>query len=309
MRDSATSSEALPGRESNMPYNILLVDDDNEFREEFRELFDDYHFVEAQNGREALDIVAKPNEIDLVILDVKLPDMRGTRVLQEMKRIAPSLPVIILTGYSSKDVAIEALKGNADDYIEKPIDDKKAGEIIRLLLERSGARPLDTEGAAGKIARVKSFVERNYHKKVSLEEAAALVCLSPKYLSRLFQERTGQGFNEYRLKRKIEHAIELLRGTEATVNHIAWQLGYRNAESFIRIFKKMTGHTPSDFRGKQGKEAPPKALKTPKSPKRKTPASRGRVRRKGNAGTANTHDRRRSGALRGARGDARRGRL
>lgn len=266
-----------------MPYNILLVDDDNEFREEFRELFDDYHFVEAQNGREALDIVAKPNEIDLVILDVKLPDMRGTRVLQEMKRIAPRLPVVILTGYSSKDVAVEALKGDADDYVEKPIDDKKAREIIALLLKRSGAAPLDTEGAKGKIERVKSFVERNYHKKVSLEDAAALVCLSPKYLSRLFRDQTGQGFNEYRLNRKIEHAIEMLRTTEATVNHIAWQLGYKNAESFIRVFKKITGRTPSDFRGDRGKEtapAPPAFRTAPKSPKRKTRASRGRVRRK-----------------------------
>jgi YesN/AraC family two-component response regulator len=260
-----------------MPYNILLVDDDNEFREEFRELFEDYHFVEAQNGREALDAVAKPNEIDLVILDVKLPDMRGTKVLQELKRIAPSLPVVILTGYSSKDVAIEALKGNADDYIEKPIDIEKAEEIIKLLLERSGASPLDTEGTGGKIARVKSFVERNYHKKVSLEEAAALVCLSPKYLSRLFRERTGQGFNEYRLHQKIEHATELLRHTEATVNQIAWQLGYRNAESFIRIFKRLTGRTPSEMRGEPGKEASPAA---PKSRKRKMRASRKRVRRR-----------------------------
>jgi YesN/AraC family two-component response regulator len=260
-----------------MPYNILLVDDDTEFREEFRELFDDYHFVEAQNGREALDIVAKPNEIDLVILDVKLPDMRGTKVLQEMKRVAPSLPVVILTGYSSKDVAIEALKGNADDYIEKPIDVEKAGEIIKLLLQRSGASPVDMEGTGGKIARVKSFVERNYHKKVSLEEAAALVCLSPKYLSRLFRERTGQGFNEYRLNQKIERSKELLRHTEATVNQIAWQLGYRNAESFIRIFKRLTGRTPSDFRGGAGEEAPRAA---PKGRKRKMGASRGRARRR-----------------------------
>jgi two-component system, response regulator YesN len=271
-----------------MPYNILLVDDDDDFREEFLELFDDYHFIEARNGRQALDAVAKPNEIDLVILDVKLPDMRGTKVLQEMKRMAPALPVIILTGYSSKDVAIEALKGNADDYIEKPIDVEKAIESIKTLLERSGAGPVDTEGTGGKIARIKSFLERNYHKKVSLEETAALVCLSPKYLSRLFRERTGQGFNEYRLRHKIDHAAELLRNTEATVNQIAWQLGYQNAESFIRIFKKATGRTPSDFRKEPEKAAP---RPTPKGRKPKTRASRLNVRRKGNAGSKSAHRR------------------
>jgi two-component system response regulator YesN len=259
-----------------MPYNILLVDDDKEFREEIRELFDDYRFVEAASGREALEAIEKANEIDLVILDVKLPDIRGTKVLQEMKRIAPKLPVIILTGYSTKDVAIEALKGNADDYIEKPIDFEKAQEIIRLLLERNETGSVDIEGTGGKIARIQSFIDRNYHKKVSLEEAAALVCLSPKYLSRLFRERTGKGFNEYRLGRKIEHSIELLRSTEATVNQIAWQLGYRNTESFIRIFKKVTGRTPSDFRKEPGDEPVPAA---PKTRKRNARAPRTRARR------------------------------
>ena len=46
-----------------MPYNILIVDDDREFREEFREAFEEYGFVEAQNGAEALEALAKPNEI------------------------------------------------------------------------------------------------------------------------------------------------------------------------------------------------------------------------------------------------------
>jgi two-component system response regulator YesN len=264
-----------------MPYNILLVDDDNEFREEFRELFDDYRFIEAQNGREAIEAVSRPNEIDLVILDVKLPDVRGTKILQEIKRLAPALPVVILTGYSSKDVAIEALKGDADDYLEKPLDAAKAEATIKLLLERGGAGPVDTEGTEGKIARVKSFLARNYHKKVSLEEAAALVCLSPKYLSRLFAERVGQGFNEYRLNQKIEQAKGLLAGTEATVNQIAWQLGYRNAESFIRVFKKMTGRTPSGFRDEPEKKSEP--AKTPKrragTPKGRAPVKRTARRR------------------------------
>lgn len=232
-----------------MSYNILLVDDDEEFREEFREAFDDYRFLEARNGAEALEALAKPNEIDLVILDVRLPDMRGTRVLTEVKRLAPELPVVILTGFSSKDVAIEALKGDADDYVEKPIDVEKTAAIIRrLLLEEKPAWPGADSGAQDKIERIKSYVDRNYDKMVNLEDAAALVCLSPKYLSRMFKDRTGSGFNEYRLGRKIEHSKRMLRETGATVNQIAFHMGYQNAESFIRIFKKMAGCTPSEFR-------------------------------------------------------------
>jgi two-component system response regulator YesN len=259
-----------------MPYNILLVDDDKEFREEFSEAFDDYQFVEAQSGAEALEALAKPNEIDLVILDVRLPDMRGTRVLTEVKRLAPDLPVVILTGFSSKDVAIEALKGDADDYIEKPIDRDKTDRIIRrLLLEKKPAWPGSDEGTEDKIERVKAFIGRNYHKMVSLEDAASLVCLSPKYLSRLFRERTGQGFNEYRLRKKIEESKRMLRETGATVNQIASHVGYQNTESFIRIFKKIVGHTPSEIRegareGGRKKPAPAK-VRTAKK-RRKKPA-------------------------------------
>jgi YesN/AraC family two-component response regulator len=232
-----------------MPYNILLVDDDTAFREEFAECFEDYCFIEAGNGEEALKILRKPNEIDLVILDVKMPGRRGTDVLREIKRIEPSLGVIILTGFSSKDVAVEALKGNADDYIEKPVDIKKAEKIIAdMMLNKTPGQQRFSDDINGKIERVKSFLRRNYHKKVNLKDAAEIVCLSPKYLSRIFKEKTGESFSEYRLRIKIEKAKELLEITGQTVNEISYEMGYKNLESFIRIFKKLEGYTPTEFR-------------------------------------------------------------
>jgi len=127
-----------------------------------------------------------------------------------MKRIAPDLAVVILTGYSSKDVAIEALKGKANDYIES-LSTSRRRRRSSDFSSSAPARVPEMQGTVSKIARVKSFLERNCHKLVSLEEAAELVCLSPKYLSRLFKERTGQGFNEYRLHCKIDRSKELLR--------------------------------------------------------------------------------------------------
>lgn len=117
-----------------MPYTLLLVDDDREFRAEFRDCFDDYAVMEAHNGEEALAILKKPNEIDLVILDVMMPGARGTLVLREIKKLAPSLGIVILTGHSSKDVAVEALKGRADEYLEKPFDPGAARAVIERLL-------------------------------------------------------------------------------------------------------------------------------------------------------------------------------
>jgi two-component system response regulator YesN len=233
-----------------MPYNILLVDDDREFREEFRDYLEDYQVIEAGNGEEALELLKKPNVIDLVILDVMMPGLRGTEVLKEMRKIDPDLGIIILTGYSSESVAIEALKGQANDYIQKPVEIDKAKEIIERILETKKEVDIDTVNIEGKIERVKRFVQRNYHKKVCLKDAAQAVYLSPKYLSRVFKQSTGKSFSEYKSKIKMEKAKELLSETGYNVNQLAEKLGYENAESFIRIFKKLAGYTPTEYRKK-----------------------------------------------------------
>ena len=234
-----------------MPYNILLVDDDREFRDEFRDYLEDYEVIEACNGEEALKLLKKPNVIDLVILDVMMPGLRGTEVLKEMRNIDPDLGIIILTGYSSESVAIEALKGHADDYIQKPLDIDRAKEIIERLLEtKKEEADIDIIGIKGKIERVKRFAQRNYHKKVCLKDAAQAVYLSPKYLSRIFKQSTGKSFSEYKLKIKIEKARELLSKTGYNVNQIAEKLGYKNVESFIRLFKKLAEYTPTEYRKK-----------------------------------------------------------
>ncbi|MDD5070733.1 MAG: response regulator [Candidatus Omnitrophica bacterium] len=230
-----------------MSYTILLVDDDKPFREEFKDFLSDYRIVEAGNGQEALNLLKKPNEIDLVILDVYLPGESGTAILKKMKQLDENLPIVILTGYSSKDIAIEALKANADDYIEKPLNLKKIDIIIDHLLKSKKIVIKDSS----RIDRVKTFTERNYDKKITLKQAANVVFLSPKYLSRLFKKETGIEFSEYRLKVKMEKAKEILLQRELTIDQISLELGYKNSESFIRIFKRFTKKTPFEFKKEQ----------------------------------------------------------
>jgi len=239
-----------------MPVKILLVDDDAEFREELRAYLEEYEMIEAASGDEALRILKRPNEIDLVILDVMMPGTNGTEVLREMKSIDPGLGIIILTGFSSKDVAVEALKGRADDYIEKSVDIGRIREVIERLLDvRQPSRSPDLSGQKHKIARIKEFLERNCYKKVTLEDAARAVSLSPKYLSRIFRQYSGEGFVAYRQIIKTREGKRLLKAGDLNVDQIAEKLGYKNAESFIRVFKKLTGLTPSEFRGRRSRRA------------------------------------------------------
>ncbi len=238
-----------------MAYQILVVDDDADFRGELRICLDGYTVIEAANGPQALAILKKPNAIDLVVLDAVMPHVSGTEVLREIKKIKPHLAIIMLTGQSSKDIAIDALKGRADDYIEKPVNVPKFLETVRSILAAKALKGFThTHGIHAKIEQAKQFIERNFDKKVTLEDVGGQVCLSPKYFSRIFEEIVGQGFNKYRLSVKIDQACKLLKNSDYTVTQIANRLGYRNLESFIRMFEKMMNASPTQYRHKSQKK-------------------------------------------------------
>lgn len=245
-----------------MPYHILLVDDDHYFRNEFREFMEDFDVIEAANGQEALKILKKPHTIDLIILDEHMPGIRGTELLEKVHAISPNTQTIILTGQSSKQVAINAVKGQATDYIEKPLTTKKIEKIKDLLLSSNrGEKDKPTSGIKGKIEQAKYFAERNYDKKLTLNDVANEVCLSPKYLSRIFKEKTGMSFLDYKLQLRIEKAKELLKESGDNIEEISYKLGYQNPESFGKVFRKITQLTPREYREQENQKLDTQKLK------------------------------------------------
>jgi two-component system response regulator YesN len=242
---------------------ILLIDDNDALRQSFRLWFEEYDVVPAASAEEALRLLARPNEFDLILLDVQMPGMGGLAALEKIKALSPATAVIIMTGFSTKDVAIKALKGKASGYIEKPFDLKEMRAAIeRELSSLPGAKAADADAPA-RVAHVKRFVEANCFKKITLADAAGAVYLSPKYLSRLFREHAGMGFTEYKLKVKIEQAQAILRSGGRNIKQVSAKLGYANTESFIRQFKKIAGCVPSSFR-KGGKCPLPRKARRPK---------------------------------------------
>lgn len=228
---------------------ILLVDDNKDLRTDFKLWYEEYDITEADCAQDALAILKKPNELDLVILDVQMPGMSGLDALEKIKAIAPEKSVIIMTGFSTKDVAIHALIAKADNYIEKPFDIKTMRDAIeKELRSRSGADRPDEMDVAGKVEHVRWFLEGNCFKKITLQDAAQTVYMSPKYLSRIFREKTGMGFSEYKLKVKMAQAKKMLRSTGGSIKQISAKLGYANAESFIKQFEKIVKSTPSCYR-------------------------------------------------------------
>jgi DNA-binding NtrC family response regulator len=106
---------------------ILLVDDEVSFVEALSKRLDKRNLkvLKAFGGQEALEILGKNQTLDVVFLDVKMPDMDGIETLGKIKKDFPLMEVIMLTGHATVETAIEGMKLGAFDYLMKPCDIEK----------------------------------------------------------------------------------------------------------------------------------------------------------------------------------------
>jgi DNA-binding NtrC family response regulator len=119
---------------------VLVVDDEQLIRWSLSERLtvDGCTIVEAGTGREALERFGP--EIDLVLLDYRLPDSDGLRVLKKMKALQPEVPVIFLTAFSSIETAVEAMKQGAYHYANKPFNLDEIALVVEKALETTALR-------------------------------------------------------------------------------------------------------------------------------------------------------------------------
>ena len=100
---------------------ILIVDDEAVIRDLCSRALKGYHIVQAGNGQDALTRFDKGG-IDVILTDVMMPGMDGIELLKRLKAKEPTIVVIVMTGFSEKDVILNALKADADDFISKPLN-------------------------------------------------------------------------------------------------------------------------------------------------------------------------------------------
>ena len=102
--------------------SILIVDDEENIRETLKDVLEDegYAVFIAENGKVALSIL-NTNVVDVVLLDLWLPEIGGMDVLKMMRELNGDIPVIIISGHGTIDTAVKATKEGAFDFIEKPL--------------------------------------------------------------------------------------------------------------------------------------------------------------------------------------------
>jgi signal transduction histidine kinase len=120
-----------------MRSTILLVDDEKQFRDSSQRLLTrkGYEVITAEDGQRALDSLSQ-NPVDLILLDLKMPVMGGEEFLQAKGPLYPDIPVVVITGHGSLDVAVDCMRKGAYDFITKPFDIPQLLVSIERALEK-----------------------------------------------------------------------------------------------------------------------------------------------------------------------------
>ena len=118
-----------------MKFNILIVDDEKNIREGLgRSLeMDGYNILLAGDGKEGLSLINN-KEIDLVISDLKMPEMSGEELLRNISASNPTIPVIILTGHGTIESAVDAMRDGAFDFLTKPVNLDRMSLLVKRAL-------------------------------------------------------------------------------------------------------------------------------------------------------------------------------
>jgi DNA-binding NtrC family response regulator len=153
MTVQARPSDPPDGPRSLRPV-ILVVDDELGLREAFRLILDEhFEVIDVADGAAALDVV-RSAQVDLVLLDIRLPGMDGIEVLERIKGIDEGVEVVLVTAVRTVRTAVAAMKLGAFDYLTKPFEDDELLSIVRRALER---RSLERE-----VVYLRSELERRH---------------------------------------------------------------------------------------------------------------------------------------------------
>jgi len=255
--------------------SILIVDDDPGVREALATaLSTRYQVHTASTASAALDALTE-RAFDLILLDYRLPDLPGTSVLQAIKGFFSSIPVILMTGYGTEEIAVQALRGGARDYIRKPVNFQDLHSRVAALLSvrrieqalpppsqedlTTPAAPWPLKEADLKqtehgpaILRALLYMDENLNSRLRLADVARVAGMSKYHFCRCFRTCTGLYFREYVVRRRIAKAKELLSDTRRTVTDIFREVGFKDMTHFGRVFKKLEGKLPSEFRRPEG---------------------------------------------------------
>ena len=209
---------------------------------------------EAANGVQGLEAARRLNP-NLIITDLKMPQMDGIEMLRALRAEGCKAYVIILTAYDNFSYAQSALRLGAVDYLLKPFHDGDLeNAVTRIQQRRRPAAEATPIGAARKgdkskyVLEAMDYISKHYNEPdISVGTVAQSLNISEGYLSHTFKKETDYTLLNYLTRYRIHKAMELLKDCRVKVYEVAEQVGYRDIAYFSATFKKYAGISPSEY--------------------------------------------------------------
>lgn len=248
---NATVDGYLPG--------VLIVDDEALVRSFLRAALEPTARIhEAADAERALQILEeRARTTDLALVDQVLPRSSGLEILATTKRRWPWIPVAIVTGFGSEDLAVQALRAGASDYLRKPIElTALLQTVARLIGPRRPPAPAGSAGATERrprplhpnIRRALAFISEHLADPITLAAVAREAALSRYHFCRLFHQEMGVPFHEHVNDLRVRRAKTLLADRYLRISEVAYAVGFNDLSHFDRTFRKRVGRSPSEYR-------------------------------------------------------------
>lgn len=227
-------------RPSSINPHILVVDDDAAVGEALTALLAFEYIVHtAATGADACACL-RTHPIAAIILDALLREEHGLAFVQPFRTIR-AVPIILLTGHSSEELAIRAIRHQVADYFKKPGDIPNLLASLKRLVVPT-AQPLDV------VARARQSLETYVAKPFHAERFARELGVSEPHLRWLFRQAYGITPHQYLRDIRLTRAATLLRTSDLGVDRIASDVGYPDVTWFTKVFKRAFGMPPAAYR-------------------------------------------------------------
>lgn len=256
--------------------NLLIVDDEYYIvqgivkairREELGidQIFSAYSMEQARK-------IIERESVQLLLTDIEMPQENGLSLIRWIQENGYHIVSLILTGHQRFDYAQKAVMMHCFSYILKPVDGQELETQLRLAIasireQPGGENPQPGTGEGNRqsvslpsgqeeqddfVRSVRRFIRENLASlDLNRNSLAEHVHMNPDYLSSLFHARFGQTLSAYITQTRIDRAKELLGSTSLSLNEISKKTGFSSSSYFHKQFKKATGLTPQQYRGRE----------------------------------------------------------
>ena len=255
-------------------YRLLIADDEMIeravlYKTLHKNLGDQCAIFQAENGREALRIYEQ-EKIQIAILDIEMPGINGIEAAERIREKDKDCCIIFLTAFDEFSYAKKAIMIRALDYLLKPYDEQELMLVVEEAMHIAGEQrqsggdedenenpvTADTEdpedGGHARLSKVTSlisqYIHENYMFDISMQDAARAMNYSEAYFCKLFKQCFDQNFTSYLTRYRIKEAKKMLEQPTVNVKEIGRAVGYGDSNYFAKVFKRITGQSPTEYR-------------------------------------------------------------